>query len=87
MAAILAVFLAKLISLSIIALAIIGALISRKWWHILFVAIAATLINEVILNQLYYNMSINPQLILFAMASSALWAALVFWIRTREYNL
>ena len=75
------IFLAKLLSPGLIAIGIIGAFLSRTWWHIAITAVVAAIFNEALLSATQFTRSFNPIVFFVGIMAAGVWAALAFWVK------
>ena len=78
---ILAIFIAKLVSPFPIIVGIIGAFLSKSWWHIIITAMVAASISEFLLSSSQVTRSFNGFVFMIGVLAAAVWAALAFWIK------
>ncbi len=81
MSAIFTIFLARFVAPIPIAVAIVGAFVSRSWWHVAITAFAAASLSEVALRATKPAYSFDPLAFLIGLAAAGLWASWFYWIR------
>lgn len=81
MPAVFAMFLAQFVAPIPITVGIVGAFVSRAWWHVILTALAAASISEIFLRMTKVDHGFNPLVFLTGVAAAGLWAAWFYWLR------
>lgn len=81
MSAVVAIFLARFMAPIPIAVGIVGAFVSRSWWHVAITALAAASMSEFALRLTRPAYSFDPLAFLIGVAAAGLWASWFYWIR------
>lgn len=81
MTAFFALFLAKFMALIPIAVGIVGAFVSRSWWHVLVTAVLAAAIDEIFLRMTEVEHGFSPLAFMTGVIAAGLWAAWFYWLR------
>ncbi len=81
MSAVFTIFLAKFVAPIPIVVGIVGAYVSRSWWHVLITAFAAASISEIFLRMTMADHSFTPLAFIIGVVAAGLWAAWFYWLR------
>ena len=81
MSAVFTIFLAKFVAPIPIVAGIVGAYVSRSWWHVLITALVAASISEIFLHMTKADYSFVPLVFMISVFAAGLWAAWFYWLR------
>lgn len=62
-------------------LALAGGAISRNWWHVLYAALVAAGVVELLLTATQVTRTFNPTTFLIGLAAAGVWALIGFQVR------
>jgi hypothetical protein len=77
-----AIFIAKLFSITTGVLGIIIGLLSRAWWHVAVGSVVIAVLDEIILSALQTTRQFNPLVFLVTVAAAGIWSSGAFLIKT-----
>jgi hypothetical protein len=67
-----------------IALAVVGGVISRAWWHVAVVAVVVGVLIEIFLaTATVLVRPFNPLVLILGIVGAGVWSALAFYIKNR----
>lgn len=81
---IIAAFLAKLLSLDIVLIAVIAGLLARNWFHVIVGAVVAAIANEMLLTMMQAVRRFDPLTVVIGAVAAAVWVAGAYAIKSRS---